>query len=324
MTHRFGILRRFRFNLPQRVAAGLLLLFLAQGVWIVLHQAPPDGDALMRLFLLLPLAAGCLLGGALWWVTRRLYGNRGGYTALALYCFSPAVLQAGTGFSPEVLTTLGIYGGVYTCIGVAHAMQGPRRKWLPRVLLLTAAFASVAMAHLDALPLVALLGLGLMLWVAEGRRRLVLPVVVIAVAGALGVVCATGGWWRLNLIGQYRTGLVFFWLSLRPALRFFASAANLGITTAATAALLLYLLQRRTRYFGNTAPLICTLVLMVMVLNGTQASTRLWALPFLLTFIGGVFADAYDGPRGRLALGAAGAMVLAQAVFGWLSLARLR
>jgi len=32
MTHRFGILRRFRFNLPQRIAAALLALFLIQGL----------------------------------------------------------------------------------------------------------------------------------------------------------------------------------------------------------------------------------------------------------------------------------------------------
>ncbi len=74
------------------------------------------------------LLAGCMLGGGLWWVTRRLYGNLGGYTALALYCFSPAVLKACVTPNPEVLAALGVYGGVYTCIGVAHAMQGPRRN----------------------------------------------------------------------------------------------------------------------------------------------------------------------------------------------------
>ena len=35
------------------------------------------------------LLTGIFLGGALWWVTRRLYGNPGGFIALALYCFSP-------------------------------------------------------------------------------------------------------------------------------------------------------------------------------------------------------------------------------------------
>ena len=82
------------------------------------------------LLLRLPfLAAGLLLGGGLWWVTRRLYGNLGGYTALALYCFSPAVLKACVAPTPEVLAALGVYGGVYTSIGVAHAMQGRSWDW---------------------------------------------------------------------------------------------------------------------------------------------------------------------------------------------------
>src|SRR5579864_2820432 len=35
---------------------------------------------------------GLWLGGALWWVTRRLYNNAGGYVALALYCSSPLIV----------------------------------------------------------------------------------------------------------------------------------------------------------------------------------------------------------------------------------------
>src|ERR1700682_4799913 len=34
---------------------------------------------------------GVMLGGSLWYVARRLYGNAGGYVALALYCFLPAM-----------------------------------------------------------------------------------------------------------------------------------------------------------------------------------------------------------------------------------------
>src|ERR1700690_1627411 len=44
MTHRFARLRRFRFNLPQRIAAGMLLFFLAQGLWITSHQTLSDRD----------------------------------------------------------------------------------------------------------------------------------------------------------------------------------------------------------------------------------------------------------------------------------------
>ena len=78
--------------------------------WELRHQL-----SYTLLLLRLPfLAAGCLLGAGLWWVTRRLYGNLGGYTALALYCFSPAVLKACVAPNPEVLAALGVYGGVYT------------------------------------------------------------------------------------------------------------------------------------------------------------------------------------------------------------------
>jgi len=398
MTRRFAILRRFHFNLPQRIAAGLLAIFLIQGLWLTGRQTLTDRDyqyarcgremwerpsplagyfttcgnihdgilayrlaglpltlnlmvergldlfrkpedrvvqtggelsawelrhQLTHILLLerLPfLGAGCLLGGGLWWVTRRLYGNLGGYTALALYCFSPAVLRACVAPNAEVLAALGVYGGAYTCMGVAHAMQGPRRKWRPRIVLLTAAFGLAAASHIAALPVAALLGLAAMLWVAEGRRSQVLPVVLIAVAGALLLVFACYGFSPDAFSYVFRSAAGFLWVSIDPARRFFSTMANAGITVATGAAVVLFLGLRRSRYFGNTAPLLCALVLILLIMTGAPGSPWLWALPFLLTFVGGVFADAYEGARGRLALGAAGAIVLLQAVFCVLSL----
>ena len=273
------------------------------------------------LLLRLPfLFAGCVLGGCIWWVTRRLYGNLGGYTALALYCFSPAVLKACVAPNPEVLAALGVYGGVYTSIGVAHAMQGPRRKWRPRIVLLTVIFGIAAAAHIVALPVAALLGLAAMLWVAEGHRSQTLPVVLAAAVGALVLVFACYGFSPDAYSYVFRSAAGFLWFSVDPARRFFSALANGGVTVACCAALVLYLAVRRSRYYGNTAPLFCALVLMVLVMTGSPGSPWLWSLPFLLTFVGGVFADAYEGPRGRLALGAAGAVVLLQAVLCVLSL----
>ncbi len=398
MTHRFARLRRFHFNLPQRIAAGLLGVFLIQGLWLTSRQTLSDRDyqyarcgremwerpsplagyytscgnihdgilayrlaglpltlnllaeqALDRfrkpedrvvqvggelsawelrhqltytlLLLRLPfLAAGCLLGAGLWWVARRLYGNWGGYTALALYCFSPAVLKACIAPNPEILAALGVYAGVYTSIGVAHAMQGPVAKGRPRIVLLTAAFGLAAASHIAALPVVALLGLAAMLWVAEGRRTQVLPVVLAAVAGALLLVFACYGFSPDAFSYLFRSAAGFLWLSLDPARRFFSTLADAGITVASAAALALYLGLRRSRYFGNTTPLVCFLALILLIMTGVPGTPWLWALPFLLTFIGGVFADAYEGPRGRLAMAAAGAIVLLQAVFCVLSL----
>jgi hypothetical protein len=398
MTCRFQRIRRFQFNLPQRIAAVLLVLFMAQGLWLTGHQALTDRDyqyarcgremwerpaqlagyftscgnihdgilayrlaglpltlnllaergmdhfrnpeekvvqtsgelsawelrhqlRYTLLLLRLPfLAAGCLLGAGLWWVTRRLYGNLGGYTALALYCFSPAVLRACVTPNADVLAALGVYAGVYTCIGVAHAMQGPRRKWRPRIVLLMASFGLAAAAHIAALPVVALLGLVFMLWIAEGRRSQVLPVVLMAMAGALVFVFACYGFSPDAFSYLFRSAAGLLWFSLDPARRFFSALPNAGITVAAAAALTLYLSLPRSRYFGNTVPLLCALVLILLVMTGSPGAPWLWALPFLLTFIGGVFADAYEGPRGRLAMGAAGAILLLQAVFCVLSL----
>jgi len=398
MTHRFARLRRFHFNLPQRIAAGMLLLFLAQGLWLTSRQTLSDRDyqyarcgremwerpaALsgyfttcgnirdgvlayrvaglpltlnllaqrgldhfrkpedrvvqstgqlstlelrhqmthVLLLLRLPfLACGCVLGGGLWWVTRRLYGNQGGYIALALYCFSPAVLRMCVTPNPEIFAALGVYGGLYTCIGVAHAMQGPRRKWRPRLVLLTAALGVAAASHIVALPLTAALGLVFMLWVAEGRRSQVLPIVMLTSIGALLLVFACYGFSPDAFSYVFRSAAGFLWLSLDPARRFFSTLGNAGITLAAGSSLLLLLFMRRSRYFGNTAPLLCALVLMVVVTTGVSSSPWLWALPFLLTFIGGVFADAFEGPRGKWALAAAGSIVALQVILCVLSL----
>ncbi len=417
MTRRFARLRRFHFNLPQRIAAGLLAIFLIQGFWLIAHQSLSDSDyqfarcgreiwekpsplagyfttcgnihdgilayraaglpltlnlLLQRgldlfrkpedrvvqsagpsgiaqlslwelrhqlthasLLLRMPfLFAGCVLGGALWWVTRRLYGNFGGYSALSLYCFSPAILKASIAPNPEILTAVALYGGVYTAIGVAHAMQGPRRKpgppatglrrwagkWRPRILLLTLIFGVVAASHIAALPVAVLLGLVFMYWVAEGRRSQVLLIVLAAAGGALLLLFASYNFSPDAFSYIFRSAAGVLWFSLDPAKRFFTSLANSGITIAAAAAALLYLALPRSRYFGNTTPLLSFLMVVFLITPGIHGSPWLWALPFLLTFIAGVFADAYDSPRRNLALAAGGAIVLLQAVFCILSL----
>jgi hypothetical protein len=400
MTHRFARLRRFRFNLPQRIAAGLLVLFLAQGLWLTSRQTLTDRDyqyarcgrevwekpsplagyytscgnihdgvlayrvaglpltlnvllergldafrkpedrvvqtggvtglstwemrhqlPYILLLLRLPfLFAGCVLGGALWWVTRRLYGNFGGYTALSLYCFSPAILKACVETSPEILAAVGVYGGVYTCVGVAHAMQGPRRKWRPRIVLLTILFGVAASAHIAALPVVGVLGLVLMVWVAEGRRSQVLPIVLMALAGALSLLFACYGFSPDAFSYVFRSAAGFLSFSLDPSRRLFTSLSHAGVTIAAAASVVIYLGVPRSRYFGNTAPLLCFLMLASLVTTGIPSEPWLWALPFLLTFIGGVFADAYESPRRKLALAAGGTVVALQMVFCLLSL----
>jgi hypothetical protein len=406
MTHRFARIRRFHFNVPQRIAAVMLALFLLQGLWVAEHQTLSERDyqyarcgretwekpsplagyyttcgnirdgilayriaglpltlnllvergidvfrkpedrvfqatagqgstglstwelrhqmTHVLLLLRLPfLAAGCVLGGGLWWVTRRLYGNMGGYVALALYCFSPPVLKACLSPNPEILTALGIYGGIYTCIGVAHAMQGPRRKWRPRIILLTVVLAVAATSHVVSLPIAALLGLGLMLWVAEGRRSQILTIILLASAGAMVLLFACYGFSPDAFSYVFRSGAGFLSVSFGSAQHFFALASITGVVVASAAAFLLYLGVSRSRYFGNTAPLICFVALVFLVAKGVTASPWLWALPFLLTFIAGVFADAFESERRRLFIAAAASLVMLQVVICIMSLPRL-
>jgi len=96
-----------------------------------------------------------------------------------------------------------------------------------------------------------------------------------------------------------------------------------GALVAAGAAALLYLGISRSRYFGNTAPLICFVVLLPLATVGVPASPWLWSLPFLLTFIGGVFADAFESERRKLFVVAAASLVLLQVVLCIMSLPRL-
>ena len=200
-------------------------------------------------------------------------------------------------------------------------MQGPRRKWRPRIVLLTVIFAVAAASHIAALPVAAIVGLAAMLWIAEGRRSQILPIVLIASAGALVLVFACYGFSPDAFSYVFRSSAGFVWFSLDPALRFFTSLPHAGIACAFVAALVLYLGMRKSRYFGNTAPLLCAAVLLLLVMTGAPGSPWLWALPFLLTFIGGVFADAYESPRGRLAIAAGAAVVGLQAVLCVLNLA---
>lgn len=396
-----ALLRRFQFKLPQRVAAVMLAIFLAQGFWLVAHQSlsardyeyarcgreiweggsPISGyytscgnihdgiltyrvaglpltlnylferaldmtrkpeDRIVQtnnqptnwemrhqlthvlILLRLPfLFAGCVLGAAIWWVTRRLFGNLGGYLALGFFCFSPGILQACVSPNPEVMGALGFYGGFYSCIGVAHSMQGPRHRWRPRIFLLIAAFAIAAASHIVLLPLVALFGLAAMLWIAEGRRGEVLPIVLISAFAAFLLLFAAYGFSVQGFSGLLQSGSALLTLSADSMLHFFSSIQNAGISIAAAAALLFFALFRRSQYFGNTTPLLCFAGLIFLVTTGVQSQPWLWSLPFLLTFIAGVFSDVFEGPRGKLAIAAAAATVALQAVFCLLSLPTL-
>ncbi len=370
-------IRKFRFNRPQQIAAVLLLMLVAQCLWVVRHQTLSETDyqfarcgremwekpsplagyftscgnihdgtlayraaglplTIQRIFagqesststwemrhevsyviLLMRLPfifAGLALGACLWWVTRRLYGNTGGYIALALYCFAPPIVHACTYPNNEILAAFGLFSIVYTAIGVAHAMQGPKKKWRPRIILLTLAFGFTAAAHVSAFLLGLIIAIAFMAYVAEGRRAYLPTLAIVWVLGGLFLLFASYAFRPDAFSYVFRSEAAKMRLSLSQPSILFSSVTNAGITIAAAGALGLYLVFRRSRYFGNTTPLVVAVFLFALVTTGVQSEPWLWALPFLLAFVGGVFADVLETQYRKTFLWITSAMVLAQA-----------
>jgi hypothetical protein len=266
------------------------------------------------------LAAGLLLGASLWWVTRRLFGNTGGFIALALYCFSPQVVHASTYPNNEILAALGLFASVYTGVGVAHAMQGPRRKWPSRILLLVVVLGLTAAAHVSAFLLALVLVLAGMGYLAQGRRAALIPVMMVVVPGSLLLVFASYAFSPDAFSYYFRSSAGRMWLSPAAASSWLFNLPNAGITIAALAALGLYCLLRPARYFGNTLPLIIAVPLLFLITPGVASEPSLWALPFVLAFIAGVFADILETRHRRLFFWTAGSILVLQAVLCLLSL----
>jgi 4-amino-4-deoxy-L-arabinose transferase-like glycosyltransferase len=113
------------------------------------------------------LIFGLLLGASLWYVARRLYGNAGGYIALALYCVSPTILRSSTLYSaqPEMGAAWGAFGATFTAIAVAHTLYAPREvvMWNWRRILLLGLSLALAIGSQFSLVILIPIALGFML-----------------------------------------------------------------------------------------------------------------------------------------------------------------
>ncbi len=261
------------------------------------------------------------LGGGLWWVSKRMFGKEGGTVSLALYCFCPAVVRYATTPNNEILALWGLYGLVYTAIGVAHALQGPRRKWKPRIGLLTVALGLTAAAHLLAAMVGFVAGAAFLLYLAERRRQYVMQILIPAALGALLIVFLSFGLQVGAFTYVFTGGSGRFWFGLYPAKAFFTSLENAGVTLAAAVSLLVYASMRRSRYFGNTAPLLMALALLPLYTTQVVTAPWIWALPFVFTFVGGVFADMLESQQRKLYLLLSGGLVVTQAMLCGASIA---
>ncbi|MGC2694545.1 MAG: glycosyltransferase family 39 protein [Candidatus Angelobacter sp.] len=237
---------------------------------------------------------GVWLGGALWWVARRLFDDEGGYVALALYCTSPAIIKISSNIGPEIILAWSSLGLIYTAIGVSHTLYAPAKKWAPRIVILGLSIGFALATAWWSVTLV-LLALAYMLYLAPGCRKKVL--VVLGSASVIG--CAV---WA-----------VIIWLASHPGMGVkelmaekptFDVLRSLGFVLSPETdgyvlvflfivALTAYGSWPRARYFGNTAPLLTALG--AVFFFALVPSIHIWdatlGLSFVFIFVGGLAAD---------------------------------
>jgi hypothetical protein len=301
---------------------------------------PPDVDTPLYFAWLerLPyIVFGVLLGASVWYVARRLYGNAGGYVALALYCFSPAILRSSTLWSaePEMAAVWGTFGAIFTAIAVAHTLYAPREVvvWNWRRILLLGLSLALAVGCQFSLIVLAPLALGFMLYVAPTRRTAAVVIWMAACVAALLLLGAAYG---------FRWG--WFWQGIRHARLFqitwpaFATKwsyqrvlgqigqAGPALLVTFPAALIVYFMWRRSRYFGNTAPLLVAVLFLVLGMGMPHypgSGFLLMAVPFLFIFVAGIAADLLESRQRGAAMACIWGLLLANALWNLLELARV-
>ena len=280
----------------------------------------------VRLLARLPfIFFGIGLGVSLWYVSRRLYGNAGGYIALLLYVLSPAVVFATSTVGETISAGWGLFGIVFVAIALAHNLYAPWRKWRYRTVLLAVAMFIGVASH-PAMIVAAIAALFFPLYLAPGRRWL--GVMLMLVAGIIAAVLTYAAYnftphameygvylpqWFAYAPKQARAELFGTW-------EVFLSRFSAAVETLFAIALVTFAAWKRTRYFGNTAPLLLfAIVLYAGLITPMALLASVWCLPFLFIFIGGIFADLLETRYRPWVLTALAVLFVEQAWFcGWM------
>ncbi len=373
----------FGAGIPQVAAALLLLVFLAQCIWVIAvvpitslessyiedgliqldnmsTAGSPERSPLVPLLGAIPvklfagsitfeqlsryrflirlpfLFCGLMLGASLWYVARRLYGNFGGFIALALYSFSPLIVARSSQLQEDIVAAWGAFGLIFTAIAVAHTLYAPREVILwnwRRILLLGVSIALCVGAQFP-MWIVLVPALAFLLWVGHVRPGAAL--VIFATACAIAAVL---------LLSFYGFHVAAFAHSLREAQWFqfvpgqlellrnyrllgeFFLQAGLGPLVLIAGSLVTFFVWDRTRFFGTAAPLITAGALIVAALGTEHYSGLLFlfvALPFLILFVSGVAVDLLESRYGIFANALVVGALIANATLDVYTLLELR
>lgn len=283
------------------------------------------------------LVFGVLLGASVWYVARRLYGNAGGYIALTLYCFAPGMIRASSLWfaEPETGAAWGSFGAIFTAIAVAHTLYAPREVvlWNWRRIALLGLSLALAVGSQFSLLIVIPIALIFMLYLAPSRRSAALVIWMAAVVLA-----------SLWLLAVYSFHPAALWEAMRQANFFHFTWRAMGMSgayrqvlaqveqsspalaLAVPAAVVTYAVWRRSRYFGNTAPLAVAALFLLLGLvtpHYPGLGFQLAALPFLFVFVAGIFADLLETQQRQLVMACLWGLLGANALWSLMELARV-
>lgn len=267
---------------------------------------PPDADSpFWRVMMRVPfLFVGALLGASLWYVSRRLYGNAAGYTALVLFVFSAPILLRACTVAPDIIAAWGTFGCVFTGIAVAHTLYAPREVvlWNWRRILLLGISIGVATAAAFSTFVAIPIALAFMFYLVPHRRRAAL-IILSAASGVGGLVLLSAFHFDFGRLRPFlRSGFLtatttLFTKGVGMALASFLVNNGPAFTLLFGLAVVTYMGWRKTRFFGTTAPLLTALLLVALAVTAGHRNVMVLlttALPFLCVFMAGVTADLLE------------------------------
>jgi hypothetical protein len=306
----------------------LLYLITAAPLLAWPHDLTPDSARYWRWLPRLPfLACGVFLGASLWYVARRLCGNTGGFVALTFYCFSPSMIQASAVWhaEPEIAAVWGAFGTIFTAIAVAHTLYAPREVvlWNWRRIVLLGVTLAIAVGSQFSFIVVAPMALGFLLYVAPVRRRSALVIWIVACAVAFVLLWTVYFFHVHSLLESMRhaefwgatwRGFTFLAVYRQVGLRLLRACPALALALPVT--LVTYAVWPRTRYFGNTAPLLVAVVFILLAIahpHTAGVGFLLATSPFVFIFVSGVLADLIETSYRPLILACVVAMLVTYA-----------
>ena len=313
------------------------LWYLIPAVPLALWHAPLSSESLSSWGWLVRAPSmffGVMLGASLWYVARRLYGNAGGFIALTLYCFAPGIIQTTAVWyvEPEIGAAWGAFGTIFTGIAVAHTLYAPREVvlWNWRRILLLGISIALAIGSQYSLVVLVLLALPLMLYLAPARRQAAITIWLAAcTVGAIILFAAYG----FQPAPFFEAAGDAHWCEVKWRAFLFPGAfvrilSQLGTSSPALvlmlpAALIVYVIWKRARYFGNTAPLLIAGICFVLGWASPHypgLGFQLVSFPFFFVFVAGVFADLLETRQRRVVLASLVGLLSAYAL---LNVARL-